>query len=272
MQDKFVKTRQTRQTSQTGQISRTARRGPQGIQAIARAGTVLRALERAPGGVGLSELAQAVGLPKSTVHRLVTALSREELVQSDAEGRIGLGAGVQRLAAAGRSTLPARARPALETLAGQLGETVDMSVLHGSSMRFVDQIAGTHRLQAVSAVGEDFPLHCTANGKALLAALERERALALLPSRLSRRTAATITSRARLARELDAVRLAGVAFDREEHSEGICAVGAAILAPGGPVGALSVPVPAARFARHEREYALAVAAAAGEASRLLGGT
>jgi DNA-binding IclR family transcriptional regulator len=242
----------------------------QGIQAIARAATVLRALEAAPGGLGLGELARAVSLPKSTTHRLTVALTEEELVATTPGGRIVLGAGLVRLAAAAAVALPARLRPALESLSRETGETADLAVSAGDAVRFVDQVPGPQRLRAVSAVGEEFPLYCTANGKALLAALGGDRARELLPVRLRRLTPNTITSRRALAAELDAAARAGVAFDREEHSEGICAVGAAVLSPGGPVAALSVPVPAARFADAEERLAAAVRAAATEASALLG--
>jgi DNA-binding IclR family transcriptional regulator len=241
-----------------------------GIQAIARAGTVLRALEARPEGMGLAELAQAVALPKSTVHRLVRALAAEELVAVDSAGRIALGGAIARMAAAARDRFAELVRPALVELRDELEETVDLAVLDGDSARFVDQLAVPHRLRAVSAVGEAFPLYCTANGKALLATLEEDRALALLPARLERLTPATITSRARVAKQLAEVRRTGVAFDREEHTEGLCAVGAAVVGPGGLAGAISVPVPAARFRRGERRYAEAVAGAARRAGALLG--
>jgi len=248
----------------------TAPRQP-GIQAIARAGRVLRALEAAPAGLALGELAERVELPKSTVHRLVGALAREELTASAPDGRIVLGGAVGRMAAAGQATLPARLRPILEELSRETGDTVDLAVLDGTSVRFVDQLPGPQRLRAVSAVGAEFPLHCTANGKALLAALGPAEARALLPARLRRCTAATITSRAALLEELATVAREGVAYDREEHSEGICAVGAAVLdASGRPVAALSVPAPSTRFAGSEARYAQAVRAAAQSASAALG--
>jgi DNA-binding IclR family transcriptional regulator len=177
-----------------------------------------------------------------------------------------------RLAAAARRTLPQLLRPVPEQLHGTLGETVDLAVLDGASVRFVDQLAATHRLRAVSAVGASFPLYRTANGKALLAALPDERALALLPPRLPRLTPATITSRAVLRSELQEIRRRGVAFGRQEHTEGICAVGAAVRDSSGPVAAVSVPVPATRFRGREDLYADAdaVAAAAEQASLLLG--
>ncbi len=251
---------------------RTAARRP-GVQSIARAGRVLRALEAAPGGLPLVELAAAVELPKSTVHRLVGALADEGLVSAGPGGHVTLGPLLERLAVAARLTLPERARPALERLRDELEETVDLAVLDGAELRFVDQLPAPHRLRAVSAVGDAFPLHCTANGKALLAALPPEHALALLPGRLPRLTPATIASHAALQAELERVREAGgIAFDREEHTEGICAVGAPVRdATGAPVAVISVPVPTPRFRRREARLGRAVAAAARDASALLSG-
>lgn len=242
-----------------------------GVQAIARAAALLRALERAPHGLALGELAAAVELPKSTVHRLVAALAAEDLLVSDPGGRVRLGAGIPRLAAAGREALADRLRPVLLELRRDLDETVDLAVLDGAGVRFVDQVPAPRRLRATSAVGEVFPLHCTANGKALLAALPEERALALLPGRLPKLTPQTIGSREQLQPELARIRRTGVAFDREEHTEGICAAGAAILDASGPVAAISVPVPRQRFEGREEQLGRQVRAAAAAGSELLGG-
>ncbi len=118
-------------------------------------------------------------------------------------------------------------------------------------------------------MGASFPLYCTANGKALLAEMQPGEVAARLPARLRRMTPRTISSRPALFAELAEVRALGVAFDREEHTEGICAVGAAIHERGLPAAAVSVPVPAPRFRGHERRYAEAVAGAARAASELL---
>lgn len=241
----------------------------EGVQAIARAAAVMRALEVTPHGLSLGELAASVALPKSTVHRLVAALAAEDLLSARPGERIVLGSGLARLSAARNQALPERLRPVLERLSEEVNETVDLAVLDGNELRFVDQIPAAHRLRAVSAVGVRFPLYCTANGKALLAALAEPDALALLPPRLARRTASTITSRAVLRSELARVRERGVASDREEHTEGICAVAAAVSDRAGALAAISIPVPAPRFAGNEAAYAEAVLAAAAAASRLL---
>ncbi len=244
-----------------------------GVQAIARAGAVLRALEAAPAGLSLGQLSTAVDLPKSTVHRLVAALAEEELAGAGPDGRIRLGGGLARLGAATRLALGQELMPILQQLHAELDETVDLAVLDGTVARFVEQLSAPHRLRAVSAVGAAFPLHCTANGKALLAAMPDEHALALLPGRLERFTPNTIASREALLAELGQIRRDGVAYDREEHTEGICAVGVAVHdRSGAAVAAISVPVPTPRFAGREAHYAKRLAAAAATASALLSGT
>lgn len=243
----------------------------EGVQSIARAAALLRALERSPEGLGITELATITELPKSTVHRLVAALADEELVARSADGRIRLGAAIARLGGAAHEALAERLRPVLLGLRRDLDETVDLSVLDGAAARFVDQVPAPRRLRATSAVGELFPLHCTANGKALLAALPTETAESLLPAKLPRLTPRTIVAKKALLEELERVREAGIAFDREEHTLGIRAVGVAVLAGDDPVAAISVPVPAQRFEQVEAEVVARLEDAASRATALLSG-
>ena len=227
-----------------------------GVQVIARAADILRTLDEVPTGLSLSEIAERVRLAKSTVHRLVVALEAEGFVISASpNGRVRLGPGLAVLAAAATGDLVGHLRPHLVDLSTSLKETVDLAVLDGDRVLFIDQIAAPRRLRAVSAIGARFPLHCTANGKALLAELSREEARRLLPARLPARTPATITSRTRLWQELDEVRRTGVAYDREEHALGICAVGATVRDRLGNLVAITVVVPAQRFTGNERRLA-----------------
>ncbi len=242
-----------------------------GIQVVARVADVLRALAQAPDGLSLSQLALAVRMPKSTVHRLVSALEAEEFVTPARVGKIHLGRGIARLGAATRDGLRDQIRPFLLRLHQELEETVDLSVHEGTSARFIDHIPAPHRLRAVSAVGAAFPLHCTANGKALLAAMPEEQVSAVLPARLPSLTPNTITSRRELWEELERVRAEGAAYDREEHTLGICAVGAVVNDPYGVVAAISVPVPAQRFVGNEAELARVLLEVCGACSRQLGG-
>jgi DNA-binding IclR family transcriptional regulator len=243
-----------------------------GVQVIARAAQLLRALDSEPHGLSLSQLADRVGLPRSTVQRIVAALAEEGFVTAASPtGRVRLGHELARLAAAGRRDLWLELQPLLQRLFDKLNETVDCAVLDGNELRFVDQIPAAHRLRAVSAVGATFPLHCTANGKAVLAEWSNEDIVRRIPARLARFTEHTIVSRARLLEQLAVVRDTGVAFDLEEHTSGICAVGTTIREPFGTLVAVSVPVPRQRFDGRKTEIAQALLGLRLEAIRTFGG-
>jgi DNA-binding IclR family transcriptional regulator len=243
-----------------------------GIQVIARAASILRALENEPDGLSLGELAARLGLARSTVQRIVSALSDEQmLISAGPRAGVMLGPALVRLASAANIETDKIVRPVMQDLSRALGETVDLSVLQGRTAMFVDQAVGNQRLVAISAVGEAFPLHCTANGKALLSCLDLERRKGLLPKRLVAHTPKTVTDRAALEDELIEVSANQLAYDLEEHSEGICAIGTAFVDPLGRPFALSVPVPVQRFAMREASIASALLGARDEVLNLIPG-
>jgi DNA-binding IclR family transcriptional regulator len=218
-----------------------------GIQVIARAASILRALESEPDGLTLAQLTERVGLARSTTHRIIVALQHERLLSpTAANGRYRLGPALGRLGAVARGDLRHRARPHIEDLSRRTQETVDLGMLDGDQVLFVDQVQMLHRLVAVSAVGGLLPAHCTASGKALLAATRQQGALRL-PTSLERFTDTTITDPAELEAELDRIIESSVAFDREEHTRGICGVAAGVRSLNGEVAAVGIPVPFTRF-------------------------
>ena len=225
-------------------------RATQGIQVIARAVAILRSLENASGGLSLGEIAQRTGLARSTVQRIVDELAAQQmLVAATPKARVQLGPALVRLAASARVDIERTVRPLLEELSRDSEETVDLSMLQGRSAVFLDQIAGSHRLRAVSAIGESFPLHCTANGKALLNFLPADSLEGLLRSQLQSHTPQTLTKPAALRRAMRQADKTGLAWDDEEYSEGISAVGTAFADPLGRAFAVSIPVPTVRFRR-----------------------
>jgi DNA-binding IclR family transcriptional regulator len=226
------------------------------VQVIARAAAILHALEDEADGLSLAQIAQRVNLARSTVQRIVAALAAEKfLIAASPNGRVRLGPTILRLAASARTDFVAIARPFLVQLSNELKETVDLAVVKKDHLVFIDQVIGSHRLRAVSAVGETFPLHCTANGKAYLAGLETDAIARLIGASYEQRTPRTLTRLEDLLKDLKSVRKTGVAFDREEHTQGICAAGVATRDPLGNVIAISVPVPAQRFYQHQRNIA-----------------
>jgi DNA-binding IclR family transcriptional regulator len=222
------------------------------IQVIARAASILRALEEQPQGLSLGQIAQRVGLARSTVQRIVAALAAEKfLIAASPTGRVRLGPTILRLATSVQTDFVSLARPFLVRLSAELKETVDLAAVKRDHLVFIDQVIGSHRLRAVSAVGDSFPLYCTANGKAYLAQLDDREIEQLIGARYDARTPATLTTLDRLRADLETVRASGVAFDREEHTVGICAAGVALRDLLGNFVAISVPVPAQRFYDHQ---------------------
>jgi DNA-binding IclR family transcriptional regulator len=226
------------------------------VQVIARAATILRALEDENSGLSLGQIAQRVKLARSTVQRIVSALEAEKLViAATPNGRVRLGPAILRLAASVRSDFLAAARPFLERLSQELEETVDLATVKKDQIIFIDQVIGSQRLRTVSAVGESFPLYCTANGKAYLAQLSDTAIEVLVGRTFPARTPHTRTRLETLLADIRSVRQSGVAFDREEHTSGICAAGVGLQDPLGNAVAISVPVPTQRFAERERQIA-----------------
>ncbi|MBX6327804.1 MAG: IclR family transcriptional regulator [Pseudolabrys sp.] len=222
--------------------------GKNRVQVIARAATILRALEEENAGLSLGQIAQRVKLARSTVQRIVAALESEKLViAATPNGRVRLGPAILRLAASVRSDFVALARPYLERLSEDLRETVDLSTVKKDHLVFIDQVIGSQRLRTVSAVGETFPLYCTANGKAYLAQLSDAAIEKLIGRVYESRTPRTLVRLDALLKDIAAVRRTGVAYDREEHTLGICAAGVALRDPLGNAVAISVPVPTQRF-------------------------
>ncbi|MEL6964778.1 MAG: IclR family transcriptional regulator [Pseudomonadota bacterium] len=217
-----------------------------GIQVIARAAAILRTLRDNPSGMSLGQIAERVALPRSTVQRIIGALVSERLVISGSKGGgVRLGPELGSLAEAARYSTVEQCRPVLADLTEETGETTDLSVLRGDSMIFLDQVPGLHRLRTVSFVGEVFPLTTTANGRACLAQLPENVAQQLVEREWdsSDREGSIVSMMARL----KDIRTQGLAYDLEEHTSGISAIGFAFKDWAGDLHAISVPIPSSRF-------------------------
>jgi IclR family transcriptional regulator, acetate operon repressor len=228
----------------------------EGIQVLRRAAAALDEIAAEPGRLRLVDLGERLGLAKSTARRLLVALVEVGLANVDSHGRFSLGERLLGFGSAAGAHVSAIFRPTIERVARATdGETVDLSILRGQRMWFVDQIESSHRLRAVSAIGVRFPLDTTANGKAALAALDEAEAQAAIA-----RFAPEVADR--LDREIAEVRRTGIAFDREEHTSGITAAAIARRAVGDNVVAISVPAPTERFLEKEERIVTALRTAA----------
>jgi len=194
--------------------------------------------------LGVTELAARVGVHKSTASRLATVLARRGFLTRHGT-KYRLGPELARLGTLATASLDIveRARPAMERLAARTGETINLAVPDGDAALNVAQIDSSFILGAGRWVGRRTPLHAAANGKVLLA---WDACPLRLP--LHRHTGRTITSPARLRRELAEVRTRGYATAVQELEEGLVAVAAPVFAADGTcVASLSISGPASRL-------------------------
>jgi DNA-binding IclR family transcriptional regulator len=244
-----------------------------GTQAVARAIRVLLAFSDERPTWGLKPLSDHLGLNKTTVHRLLSVLEREELIRR-LPGSEQYRLGPEAIALGGRALratgLREAARPALEELARATRETVTLEVLIGSDVLIVDEVTSSRLLSGAGELGVRYPAHATATGKVLLAGLGSDGAEAA--GDLRQLTPRTITDRARLGKVLRQVERDGYARNVEELERGFDAVGAPVRdGTGDVVAAVGVGGPSIRMRDGDARALVGAVCAAGAAiSRRLG--
>ncbi|MDQ7820486.1 MAG: IclR family transcriptional regulator [Armatimonadota bacterium] len=246
-----------------------------GVKSIDRAWALLASLGEAGQPLTVRDLARRTGLPRPTVYRLVDALARHGAVVIQ-DGTVAVGHRVLWLAGQRLAQLELRAagRPYLMDLCRQVGETVHLGVLEQGHVVYIDKVEPPRPLRMASTIGAIMPAHSTALGKAMLAWSDPRAVREIVAQRgLPRRTPRTITTLARLQRELAAVRARGFAVDNVENEDGIRCVGAPIFDHRGRVaGAVSISgsVSTISLRRAREELGPRVRETAARISRVLG--
>ena len=199
------------------------------VQSIERAFAVLGALTDGPAGV--TDVADRVDLPKSTVARLLGSLVREgavEQVPGDTKYRIG-----SRLVTLAASVLPLRslvalAHPTLVELAEELSEAAGLSIPEGFDVHYVDQVDTGRQVQVRDWTGSRVPMHAVSSGVIFLANMPRSSLDAYLSRPLERFTNRTVIEPAEIRRRLPAIAGADFAWVHEEFAEGLNSVAAPV--------------------------------------------
>jgi IclR family transcriptional regulator, KDG regulon repressor len=249
---------------------------PYKVQVLDRALAALAMLADRSRESSLVELCNALRLHKSTVHRLMMVLERHRLVVKNAEtGRYRLGLKLFELGSKALDGLDlrGRARPYLDRLQSQFGETVFFCILDDGQVFYVEKVESQQSVRTACTVGSRAPAYCTAVGKAMLAELSDAEVSGIVRRwGLKAITANTITTAAELKAELRAVRSRGYAIDDEEKEEGLRCVGAAVRGHSGRLfAAMSISGPAFRMTKERiPEIGQAVMGAANELSAELG--
>jgi DNA-binding IclR family transcriptional regulator len=220
------------------------------VRSVQRAITLMEALaERTSAGV--TELAEVLDVPKSTAFRLLATLQHEGMVEQDERtAKYQLGPGVARLARTVGEEVDLRrhARDALERLAEDTAETVNLAILEGRDVVYVEQVTGSASVLSADWLGWRTPIHSTASGKVLVSHLSEGARRRLLGDELEACSPRTITDVDLLEEELERILVVGYATTIGELEIGLNAVASPVVAADGAVvAAVSVSGPDARM-------------------------
>jgi DNA-binding IclR family transcriptional regulator len=225
------------------------------VRAVDRALDLLLCFSQEQPGLSLTQLAEQMGLSKSTVHRLLTTLEARRFVSRDrVTGVYCLGYRLMEMASLVLRGVDRQqwTYPYLQHLADESGETVDLAVLDGPDVIYLQVFESSHRVKIAAAVGERLPAHCTASGKAFMAFLPDDQVAKILDAGVSGHTSHTRLERSDVLQDLRVTRERGFAISSEEYENDIHAVAAPIFdAVGYPVAVIAIVGPSYRLP-HQR--------------------
>lgn len=254
---------------------RESKSAPVGV--VTKVLRILETLHEAPSGLQLKDVALQTAINKSTAYRFLAHLEHEGYVFRDSTGAYAIGVRLARLASGSsyQTTLRKLSRPILQQLWRTTGETVNLAVMDGREVLYLDVMESSHTFRLVSQVGMRRPVYCTALGKVMLAYIpEEEHTYFFSGMTFERFTQHTLKSVAQLRKDLAAIRQRGYSIDSEEAYLGSRCIGAPIFDSLGKIAAaVSVSGPTTRVTK-ERVPSFATFAknAASAISRSLGYT
>ncbi len=229
--------------------ARQSKAAPVGV--VMKVLKILEVLHNHPSGLQLKEIAKETAINKSTAYRFLAHLQTEGYLFRDDEGTYVIGPKLARMGSGANfeASLRKMSRPLLQKLWAATGETVNLAVLDGQHILYLDVIESSHTFRFASEVGARRPLHCTALGKAILSQLPADDVSELLLSvHLEKQTPHTLIQPARIKKDLAKTRVQGYALDDEEAVLGARCIAAPIFDGSAKViGGVSVSGPLTRI-------------------------
>ena len=223
----------------------------QSVRSVDRALEILLCFTRDEPTRSLTQIAEAINMSKTTVHRLLATLENKRFITRDkTTGLYRLGLRFIEMASLVLQDVELHrwAHPYLQRLLTEFGETVDLSVLDGSHVVYLEVIESPQRLKLAAAVGQRLPASFTASGKALMAYLPEEQIRNILNENLAGRTDPALRSIPEILEDLKRTAERGYAIAEQEYEEGINAVAAPILDTSKyPIASIAIVGPSFRL-------------------------
>ncbi len=226
---------------------------PQSVRAVERALDILLCFTREEPARSLTQIADAVGMSKTTVHRLLTTLENKRFINRDrSTGLYRLGFRFIEMASFVLQGVELHlwAQPYLKRLSTEYGETVDLSILDGSHVMYLEVIESPQRVKLAAAVGQRLTAYFTASGKALLAYLPEEQVRKILSDNLAENTDHLPLTMPDMLAELRATAERGYSIAEAEYEKDINAVAAPIFdADHNPIASIAIVGPSFRMTK-----------------------
>lgn len=228
------------------------------IQSVERAVMILEYLSKHPSGAQLTNISKDLGLNKSTAFGLISTLENLRCIRQDQNtSRYYLGL---RLLEFGHSLMTSMdiitvGKPFLRELSSKYDETVNLALLSGNNVIYVDRVQSSKSVRVEMQLHEQVPTYCCSTGKVFLSYMDRQQQEAIIEKTdFKPRTIYTIVSKAQLLAELENIRNRGYAYDREEYEIGLTCIAAPVLDSEGRVtAAISLNAPTGRMLQINQE-------------------
>lgn len=221
------------------------------VRSVERALDILLCFSLEKPTLSLTQIAEQVGMHKSTIHRLLTTLEAKRFVTRDkTTGIYRLGFRFLELGSIMLQDIDINrwAQSYLQHLSTLSGETVDLAVLDGDHVVYLQVVNSHQRVKIAAAVGEQLPVYCTATGKAFLAYLSEYQVEEILAKGMVKHTEHTVVSHSDLYKDLQKIRERGFSISKEEYEKDINAVAAPILDDNGcPIAVIAIVGPSFRL-------------------------
>ena len=218
------------------------------IRAVERVCTILDLVQQNPQGLSFNDFLEITDLPKSSTFRYLSTLEARHYVARDPEsGHYVTGSSFLPQGNLQLDLMVERARPLLEQLRDRFEETINLAILDGNRISYLEIVESHKSMRLAARKGDRDPIHCTAVGKAIAALISEERVRAILEAEgMPRRTPKTITDPGSYLAEVESTKQRGHALDDGENEEDGRCVAVPIKGAAVP-SALSLSAPATRF-------------------------
>lgn len=245
------------------------------ISTVERAADVLNAFTEADGAtLGVTEIAQLLGLSKAVVHRILSSLANKRFVEvDDVTRRYSLGPAALSLGLTYLQSIDLRdlVRPVLRELSDETAETATMSIRRGMHRMYIDQFTPSREVKMTVHLGHPYPLHAGSSSKVFLAFSTKSEQEQYLDEELNALTPMTVTDAHQLRNDLDLIRERGYASSQGERQTGAASLAAPIFDhTGGVAAVVSVCGPRERFVPETERFLPSLLAATGRLSDQLG--